>query len=108
MAEVELKKLKRSEILELMIRQADEVRALRRAMEEHEAQYQEQLEAQQDTIARLRAGLGIAEEDSAESRQMDLVYKQIEQKMRRYRARIRELETEVDALKQMIQDGEWE
>ena len=108
MAEVELKKLKRSEILELMIRQADEVRALRRAMEEHEAQYQEQLEAQQDTIARLRAGLGITEEDSAESRQMDLVYKQIEQKMRRYRARIKELETEVDALKQMIQDGEWE
>jgi methyl-accepting chemotaxis protein len=108
MAEVELKKLKRSEILELMIRQADEVRALRRAMEEHEAQYQEQLEAQQDTIARLRAGFGIAEEDSAESRQMDQVYKQIEQKMRRYRARIKELETEVDELKQMIQDGEWE
>lgn len=100
MAEQELKKLKRSEILELMLKQADEVEALRRETKEKEAEYKAKIEAQNDTIARLRAGLAnAADEDSEESRQMDLVYKQIEQRMKDYRARIKELEEEVRQLK---------
>ena len=104
MSEQELKRLKRSEILEIMISQTNAVKAMRAELEQTKLQleeYKAKVSEQNDTITRLRAGIvnGPAESEE-ESRQMDAIYKQIEQKLHRQRARIKELEAEVASLKQ--------
>ena len=103
MSEQELKRLKRSEILEIMIDQTNAVKAMRLEMNQLKEQvenYKAKIDEQNETISRLRAGLvSGSEESEEESRQMDLVYKQIEQKLRRQRARIKELEAKVAGLK---------
>lgn len=103
MPEQELKRLKRSEILEIMINQTNAVKVMRLEMNQLKEQvenYKAKINEQNETITRLRAGLvnGPAESEE-ESRQMDLVYKQIEQKLRSQRARIKELEAEVRSLR---------
>ena len=106
MSEQELKRLKRSEILEIMVEQSKAVKTMRAEtdqMKEQLEDYRERVKEQNETITRLRAGIvsGSAESEE-ESRQLDLVYKQIEEKIRSQRARIKELEAEVVRLKKEL------
>ena len=106
MSEQELKRLKRSEILEIMVEQTKAVQAMRAETDQIKEQledYRERVKEQNETITRLRAGIvsGSAESEE-ESKQLDLVYKQIEQKIRGQRARIKELEAEVVRLKKEL------
>lgn len=102
MSEQDLKKLKRSELLEMMVNQANGVAALRAENEQLKKQlefYEKRSEEQDATITRLRSGLSDRDDEiNGNSEKLDQFYKQIEVRLKKRSARIKELEAEVNRL----------
>ncbi|GEM_PF-2228921 len=97
MADQELRKLKRVELLEIMVRQAESVKELQAEMDrekEHVSSLEKQLQARDETIERLKDKLNLKDDEMAKQRHtIAVIYDRLKKKLDEKDETISQLQT---------------